>query len=86
MKIKPFFLWRDMWIGAYWDNQKRILYICPVPMFGVKIQLAPKSTLTIYKIISRDRHYTYAEDKEGNQVVYPTVPYASDKWDDDAPC
>lgn len=37
MKITPFFLWRDFWIGLFWDDQKRILYICPIPMFGIKI-------------------------------------------------
>lgn len=30
MKIR--FAWYDMWIGAYWDRQRRILYVCPLPM------------------------------------------------------
>lgn len=36
--IKPIFAWYDMWVGAFWDSQKRRLYIFPVPMFGVVIQ------------------------------------------------
>lgn len=39
MKITPFFRWYDLWIGAYWDRKARVLYVCPVPMFGVKIEL-----------------------------------------------
>ncbi len=30
MKIK--FVWYDFWVGAYWNEQKRKLYICPLPM------------------------------------------------------
>lgn len=39
MRIKPFFRWFDMWIGAYVDVPNRALYVCPVPMLGVKISL-----------------------------------------------
>lgn len=37
MKISMFFAWYDMWIGAYWDKSKRILYICPIPCVVIKI-------------------------------------------------
>lgn len=37
-----FFAWYDVWIGAYWDQKNRLLYLCPVPMFGVRITV-PKS-------------------------------------------
>ena len=37
MKISVFFAWYDMWIGAYWDKSKRILYICPIPCVVIKI-------------------------------------------------
>jgi hypothetical protein len=39
MTITPFFRWYDFWIGFYWDRHARALYICPLPMFGVKVQL-----------------------------------------------
>lgn len=39
MKITPFFRWYDLWIGIYIDTATRAIYICPVPMLGVKVQL-----------------------------------------------
>jgi hypothetical protein len=42
MKIRPFFRWYDLWIGMYWDRAARVLYVCPLPMLGVAINLAPK--------------------------------------------
>lgn len=41
MKIK--FAWYDMWIGAYWDKRKRILYICPLPMILIEVPINGKS-------------------------------------------
>ena len=38
MKLKLFFAWYDLWIGAYWSKKERTLYICLVPMFGLSIQ------------------------------------------------
>lgn len=37
MKIEFIFAWYDLWIGAFWDQHKRCLYIFPVPCFGIKI-------------------------------------------------
>lgn len=31
MTIKPIFAWYDIWIGTFWDQAKRRLYIFPVP-------------------------------------------------------
>jgi hypothetical protein len=37
MKVTAFFRWYDLWVGAYWDRKQRVLYLLPVPMFGVAI-------------------------------------------------
>lgn len=37
MKITPIFAWYDFWVGLYWDQQKKRLYVFPMPMFGVCI-------------------------------------------------
>ncbi|MDF2537432.1 MAG: hypothetical protein K0S76_453 [Herbinix sp.] len=39
MKVKLFFRWFDLWIGIYIDRSRKTAYICPIPMFGVKIDL-----------------------------------------------
>lgn len=36
MKIK--FAWYDMWIGAYWDRNWRVLYLCPLPCLLIEIR------------------------------------------------
>lgn len=38
LKVRPIFAWYDLWVGAFWDRQKRRLYLFPVPCFGVVIQ------------------------------------------------
>lgn len=27
--------WFDLWIGAYWDHEKRRLYLLPIPCCGI---------------------------------------------------
>lgn len=39
-RVKPVFAWYDLWVGLFWDRHKRILYVFPLPMFGVKIYRA----------------------------------------------
>lgn len=29
--IKFRFIWYDFWVGLFWDQHKRILYLCPLP-------------------------------------------------------
>lgn len=38
LSFEPFFRWYDLWIGVFVDTKKSAVYICPVPMFGLKIQ------------------------------------------------
>lgn len=37
MKFQPFFRWYNLWIGAYVDTKNRAVYVCLLPMLGVKI-------------------------------------------------
>ena len=37
MKIRIFFAWYDIWIGFYWNNLVKTLYICPIPMICIRI-------------------------------------------------
>lgn len=39
MTVKPFFRWYDLWVGMYIDTANRVIYICPLPMIGIKVQL-----------------------------------------------
>lgn len=41
MTAKFIFAWYDFWIGAFWDQQKRRLYIFPVPCFGIMLEFKP---------------------------------------------
>jgi hypothetical protein len=31
MRIRFFFAWYDLWVGAYWSSKSRTLYVCPLP-------------------------------------------------------
>ena len=55
MRIRPFFRWYDLWIGVYVDVNGRALYICPIPMFGVKIEWKHRSEDSVHnQCISRE--------------------------------
>ena len=36
MTIKPLFAWYDLWIGVFWDQAKRRLYVLPPSMPGLR--------------------------------------------------
>jgi hypothetical protein len=42
MSIKPIIAWYDLWIGFYWNREKRRLYVLPLPCIGVVIQFQEK--------------------------------------------
>jgi hypothetical protein len=52
MKITPFFKWYDFWVGAYYDSKNKILYICPLPMVGIKIVIERSFPLIITKLFN----------------------------------
>lgn len=40
-RVKLIFAWFDIWVGLYWDRDKRHLYVFPVPMFGLRLDFRP---------------------------------------------
>lgn len=63
MKVRLFFEWRHFWVGIHIDKEDRSVYICPVPMLGIKI------SLSIYAIRNLRRtllpHYVIISSKTG---------------------
>lgn len=37
-RVTWFFRWFDLWVGAYVDTKNRTVYVCPIPMCGVRIE------------------------------------------------
>jgi len=37
MKARIIFKWYDFWVGFFWDRHKKMLYIFPVPMLGIRL-------------------------------------------------
>ena len=38
MSLRLFIAWYDLWVGAYWNRERRRLYICPLPCVCLMIQ------------------------------------------------
>lgn len=38
MKVSMFFAWYDCWVGLFYDQKKKTLYICPLPMVVIKLE------------------------------------------------
>lgn len=41
-RVRLSFAWYDLWVGAFIDQAKRRLYICPLPCLLITIQLKAK--------------------------------------------
>jgi hypothetical protein len=37
--------WYDCWVGLFYDRRSRALFVFPVPMIGVRIDLSPSAYL-----------------------------------------
>ncbi len=41
-RVRFLFAWYDFWMGAFWDGEKRRLYLFPVPMFGMQVNFTER--------------------------------------------
>ena len=39
VKITIAFGARNLYVGAYWDRENRVLYVCPIPTVRIRIEL-----------------------------------------------
>jgi hypothetical protein len=69
MKIKFLFAWYDLWIGLFWDSKKKWLYILPIPMFGIIIQMIPEG----YRINRVETHWLETGIGNGYMALHDTV-------------
>lgn len=65
MKIELIFAWYDIWIGFFWDQKKKWLYIFPIPMFGIILKLTKMKT---------------PEEKIITSFDYPPIPDRRFDW------
>lgn len=42
MRVRPLFAWYDLWVGVFWDRQRRKLYVLPLPCVGVVVEFPPR--------------------------------------------
>jgi len=38
MKIRFFFAWFDLWVGAYYDRKLQVLYVCLLPCCVIRLE------------------------------------------------
>lgn len=43
MDVKLFFALYDFWIGGFYDQKKRVLYICPLPCVVLRFRCKESS-------------------------------------------
>jgi hypothetical protein len=37
-RLRVKFAWYDLWVGAYIDRAKRVLYVCPLPTLLIEVR------------------------------------------------
>lgn len=59
LNARLFFRWYDLWVGAYYDQKLKSLYICPLPTVGIRfywetVTLCPQCGNRLQKTAIRD--------------------------------
>jgi len=39
-RVRPMFAWYDLWVGAFWDQRRRRLYVMLLPTLGFHVQFS----------------------------------------------
>lgn len=89
MKIEPIFAWYDIWIGAFWNREKRWLYVLPffcvgfVVKFGVG--LSPRALLPWNRLNRSQRKWLRENNANvtrirgdqfySSEIHFPGVPW-----------
>lgn len=42
-QVSGFLAWYDAWVGMFYDQKKKTLYVCPLPCVVLKVEQRPKS-------------------------------------------
>ena len=72
MSIGFVMAWYDLWIGAFWDGQKRRLYLLPIPCCGIVIQFVtsdPTGTAKEPRTVLRARDMVWPGDEPLAMVI-----------------
>ena len=44
VKVRFLAAWYDLWVGAFWDSEKRRLYILPIPCLGIVLEFPRRAS------------------------------------------
>jgi hypothetical protein len=39
VQVSVSWLWYDLWVGAYWARDERVLYVCPFPTVVFRVRV-----------------------------------------------
>ena len=73
LKIKPFFRWYDLWVGIFIDTDKDAIYVCPVPMIGIKLEWSKVIRWKAWQVL-------FMSQFRVGKGVYPTGRYQVYQW------
>jgi len=70
MRVSIFFAWYDFWIGLFYDQRKRILYFCPLPMIVIKFEWSQEMENDIVK--AKCKCHACDKEFEVDFIIEPT--------------